>query len=78
MGERDGIGALPEIGFYGLAGHAGTPRDLLGQFGAGADGVILHGVTPAEAEPVVTAYREVRQDGAAAAAGSAILNPGRG
>ena len=33
---------------------------VLDQFAAGADGVILHGATPAELEPVVAAYRRVR------------------
>ena len=49
-------------------------RRVVDQFGAGADGVILHGVTPAEAEPVVEAYRKVRP------ARAAVLprNPGRG
>ena len=38
-------------------------RTALGQFDLGADGVILHGATPAELEPVVAAYREVRPAG---------------
>ncbi|MEO7570920.1 MAG: TIGR03857 family LLM class F420-dependent oxidoreductase [Acidimicrobiales bacterium] len=33
---------------------------VLDQFAAGADGVILHGSTPAELEPVVHAYAKVR------------------
>ena len=33
------------------------------QFGAGANGVILHGATPTELEPVLTAYREIRPAG---------------
>jgi probable F420-dependent oxidoreductase len=33
---------------------------VLDQFDAGADSVILHGVTPAELAPVVAAWREVR------------------
>ena len=36
---------------------------VLGQFDLGADGVILHGATPAELAPVVRAYRELRPDG---------------
>ena len=36
---------------------------VLGQFDLGADGVILHGATPAELEPVVAAYRERRPGG---------------
>ncbi len=39
----------------------GTPEQCVeairGQFALGCDGVILHGATPAELEPVVTAYR---------------------
>ena len=38
-------------------------RTVLGQFDLGADGVILHGATPAELEPVVAAYRELRPTG---------------
>ncbi|MBO2457696.1 TIGR03857 family LLM class F420-dependent oxidoreductase [Actinomadura violacea] len=48
-------------------------RRVLDQFDAGADGVILHGVTPAEVEPVVAAYRDVRPEGFA----GAPHNPGR-
>lgn len=36
---------------------------VLDQFAAGADGVILHGATPAELAPVVEAYRRVRPTG---------------
>jgi 5,10-methylenetetrahydromethanopterin reductase len=36
---------------------------VLGQFDLGADGVILHGATPAELEPVVAAYRGRRPGG---------------
>jgi probable F420-dependent oxidoreductase len=36
---------------------------VLDQFAVGADGVILHGSTPAELEPVVDAYRHVRPGG---------------
>lgn len=36
---------------------------VLDQFSAGADGVILHGATPAELAPVLDAYRRVRPDG---------------
>ena len=47
---------------------------MLGQFDLGADGVIMHGATPAELEPIVAAYRAIRPagrfDGASA-------NPGR-
>ncbi|MDX6740987.1 TIGR03857 family LLM class F420-dependent oxidoreductase [Actinocorallia sp. A-T 12471] len=33
---------------------------VLDQFSLGADGVILHGATPAELEPVLDAYRKIR------------------
>jgi hypothetical protein len=36
---------------------------VAGQFDLGADGVILHGATPAELAPVVAAYRERRPGG---------------
>lgn len=36
---------------------------VLGQFDLGADGVIMHGATPTELEPVVTAYRDLRPPG---------------
>jgi probable F420-dependent oxidoreductase len=36
---------------------------VLDQFVAGADGVILHGATPAELAPIVEAYRRVRPAG---------------
>jgi hypothetical protein len=36
---------------------------VLDQFAAGADGVILHGATPDELAPVVSAYRAVRPTG---------------
>jgi probable F420-dependent oxidoreductase len=72
-------GLLPDD--WLAASATGAPercaRRVLDQFDAGADGVILHGVTPAEVEPVVAAYREVRPAAAAAAAGGAVLNPGR-
>ncbi|GAA0958044.1 TIGR03857 family LLM class F420-dependent oxidoreductase [Actinocorallia libanotica] len=47
---------------------------VLDQFAAGADGVILHGATPAELEPVLAAYRAVRPAGFGV---RADLNPGR-
>jgi probable F420-dependent oxidoreductase len=37
---------------------------VVDQFDAGADGVILHGATPAELAPVVEAYRSIRPAGA--------------
>lgn len=48
---------------------------VLDQFDVGADGVILHGATPAELEPVVAAYRTVRPEGRFDAA---VANPGWG
>ncbi len=46
------------------ASATGTPATCAGrvldQFAAGADGVILHGATPDELAPVVSAYRAVR------------------
>jgi probable F420-dependent oxidoreductase len=33
-------------------------RNVRGQFELGADGVILHGASPADLEPIITAYRE--------------------
>jgi probable F420-dependent oxidoreductase len=49
------------------ASATGSPAQcaarVLDQFAAGADGVILHGATPSELEPVVTAYRELRPPG---------------
>ena len=36
---------------------------VVDQLDAGADGVILHGSAPAELEPVVDAYRQVRPAG---------------
>jgi 5,10-methylenetetrahydromethanopterin reductase len=44
----------------------GTPeqcaRTIVGQFDLGANGVILHGATPAELEPILPAYRAARPD----------------
>ena len=47
---------------------------MLDQFDLGADGVILHGATPAELAPVVEAYRTIRPAGRFAALPA---NPGR-
>ena len=45
----------------------GSPRQctstILNQFRVGADSVILHGATPAELEPILTAYRRERPEG---------------
>ncbi len=38
-------------------------RTVAHQFDLGADGVILHGATPAELRPIVSAYRDVRPAG---------------
>jgi len=35
-------------------------QKIQGQFDLGCDGVILHGASPAELEPVVAAYRKAR------------------
>jgi len=60
------------------ASATGTPEAcaarVVSQFDLGADGVILHGATPAELAPVVEAYRSVRP---AAIAARAAANPGR-
>src|SRR5690606_19856271 len=45
----------------GTAEHCASR--VLDQLAAGADGVILHGSSPAELEPVVDAYRAVRPPG---------------
>ena len=46
------------------ASATGSPRAcaerIADQFDAGADSVVLHGATPAELAPVVTAWRQVR------------------
>ncbi|MEW2352237.1 TIGR03857 family LLM class F420-dependent oxidoreductase [Spirillospora sp. NPDC029432] len=70
-------GLLPDE--WLAAAATGSPeacaRTVLGQFDGGADGVILHGVTPDEVAPVVAAYREIRP--ARLAKEPASLNPGR-
>src|SRR5690606_3560738 len=54
-------GLIPE---EWLPAAVGSAREcaarVVDQFDAGADGVIMHGSTPAQLEPVVEAYREVR------------------
>ncbi len=49
------------------AAATGTPEQcaarVAAQFDLGADGVVLHGATPAELEPVVDAYRSIRTPG---------------
>ena len=47
---------------------------VLAQFALGADGVILHGATPAELAPVVRAYRDLRPAGRF---DDQLANPGR-
>jgi 5,10-methylenetetrahydromethanopterin reductase len=60
------------------ASATGSPAQcaarVLDQFDAGADGVILHGATPTELEPVLEAYRAVRPAGRF---DGAQANPGR-
>ena len=55
----------------------GTPEQctatILRQFELGANGVILHGATPAELEPILPAYRAARPSALA----GAPVNPGR-
>ena len=55
-------GLLPDE--WLAASATGTPeqctRRVLDQFDAGATGVVLHGATPTELEPVVAAYRRAR------------------
>lgn len=41
----------------------GCARKVLGQLDLGADGVILHGASPAELRPIAEAYREIRPPG---------------
>jgi len=38
-------------------------KKIQGQFDLGADGVILHGASPQELEPVLEAYRRARPAG---------------
>jgi len=49
------------------AAATGTPeqcvRAIRGQFALGCDGVILHGASPAQLEPIVLRYRETRPAG---------------
>jgi 5,10-methylenetetrahydromethanopterin reductase len=47
---------------------------VLRQFDLGVDGVIMHGATPYELEPVLEAYREIRP---AARFDKLDANPGR-
>ena len=59
------------------AAAVGTPeqvtKDLLHQFDLGANGIILHGATPAELEPILPAYRASRPERFA----KTPANPGR-
>lgn len=59
------------------AAATGTPEQctatILGQFELGANGVILHGATPAELEPILPAYRAARPERHV----KAPANPGR-
>jgi probable F420-dependent oxidoreductase len=75
----DELRALDELlpGEWLAASATGSPKAcagrILDQYAAGADAVILHGATPAELEPVVAAYREVRPERFA----GVPANPGR-
>jgi 5,10-methylenetetrahydromethanopterin reductase len=69
-------GLLPDE--WLAAAATGSPERcaerVTGQFDLGADGVILHGATPAELAPVVEAYRSTRDAGRFA---GRVANPGR-
>ena len=55
---------IPEAWLPAAVGSADTcAQRVLDQFAAGADGVILHGSSPAELAPVVAAYAQVRPEG---------------
>ncbi|TDC93879.1 TIGR03857 family LLM class F420-dependent oxidoreductase [Actinomadura sp. 7K507] len=74
-GAFDAVGTTQELNHVAellpdewlAASATGTPdrcaARVLDQFKAGADGVILHGATPAELAPVLDAYRLVRPPG---------------
>jgi 5,10-methylenetetrahydromethanopterin reductase len=67
-------GLIPEAWLPAAVGSASQcAARVLDQLAAGADGVILHGSSPAELAPVVDAYRAVRPDGFAGRS----ANPGR-
>jgi 5,10-methylenetetrahydromethanopterin reductase len=61
-----------------LPAAVGSPSEcaprVVDQFAAGADGVILHGATPAQLAPVVEAYRPIRPAGRF---DGRVANPGR-
>ena len=66
---------IPEEWLPARSGTAGEcAATVLDQFDAGADGVILHAATPAQLEPVVDAYRPLRDGGRFA---DREANPGR-
>ena len=55
---------IPEEWLPAAVGAADTcAQRVLDQLAAGADGVILHGSSPAELDPVVQAYAQVRPPG---------------
>lgn len=68
------------------AAATGSPEEcaqaVFGQFDHGADSVIMHGATPAELEPVIAAYRQLRPadrfEGRPANPGQTIVNPAPG
>lgn len=75
--ELDRVSALLPPQWWG-ASATGSPahcaQRVADQFGAGADGVILHGSTPSDLEPVVGAWREIRPPSAFS---GLPANPGR-
>jgi 5,10-methylenetetrahydromethanopterin reductase len=84
-GAFDAIGTTQELTHLAelfpddwlAASATGSPQDcarrIQDQLDAGADSVILHGATPAELDPVLEAWREIRPDGLDALP----RNPGR-
>jgi hypothetical protein len=89
-GAFDAIGTIAQLEHLAellpdewlAAAATGSPdrcaRHVLGQFDAGADGVILHGVTPSEVEPVVAAYRDIRPPHLSSAHGPSASGPPAG
>ena len=64
--ELEHIGTLIPEEWLAAAATGSTARcvdKILGQFALGCDGVILHGASPSELEPIVTAYRARRPAG---------------
>ena len=65
-GQLEHLATLTPVEWL-AASATGSPEQcaarVVDQFDAGADGVILHGATPSELEPVVAAYRDLRPKG---------------